>query len=161
LKQKLSAVSGSWQARAIFALLELPKYQINPRAIGSELGISLDDLFYFLDLLCEVGFVAKDSQGKYCKTKEVIDFSHFDLDQSAELESFKSVTAEVLIRQGKALSSRYWSGIYLIDQGRMEKFLQGYKKLISDFFDGPLESEKQARVYAIQMSLADLSEKIG
>jgi hypothetical protein len=160
LKQKLSAVSGSWQARAIFALLELPKYQVNPRLISSELGISLDDLFYFIDLLCEVGFLVKDSQGKYCKTKEVIDFTHFDLDHSAELESYKSVAAEVLIRQGSDRHSEFWSGIYLSDISSIRKFLQGYKQLVADYFDKPAVEHLQSRVYAIQMSLADLSNKV-
>ena len=49
-EELLQRLSGSWKGRSIFALLEVPRFQKNPREIAPELGITLDELFFYLDL---------------------------------------------------------------------------------------------------------------
>lgn len=109
-EELLQRLSGSWKGRSIFALLELPKYQKNPREIAPELGITLDELFFYLDLLEAVSLVRRDASG-YQRLAETLDFRAMGLDGSGELRNFSLVTAEILSRQSYDVPCHHESAI--------------------------------------------------
>ena len=104
-------VSGSWKARSIFALLELPRYQKNPREMAPQLTLSLDDLFFYLDMLEAVSLIRKDGTGAYLRNVEVLDFTALGLDPSGQLHQFSMITAEILSRQTTTGRCRHESNV--------------------------------------------------
>lgn len=110
-EELLQRLSGSWKGRSIFALLELPRYQKNPRVIAPELGITLDELFFYLDLLEAVSLVRRDASGNYQRLAETLDFRAMGLDNSGELRNFSLVTAEILSRQSYDVPCHHESAI--------------------------------------------------
>ncbi|MGZ6330253.1 MAG: DUF4423 domain-containing protein [Parachlamydiaceae bacterium] len=154
--QKMQLLSGSWQGRCIFALLEAPRFQTSPREIAKELNITLDTLFLFLDLLESLNLIKKDQSGKYMKLKSTLDFRHLDLNKNMELENFKSVASEVLIRQSPDGNCRYESSIIYSNKELVAEFIRDKNEIIEKFIQRSREAANRDVLVGYQYAMADM-----
>lgn len=154
--EKMAILSGSWQGRSIFALLEAPRYQTSPREIAVDLNISLEILFYFLDLLESVGLVKKNPNGQYYKTQKNLDFRNAGLDKQGQLEHFKNVASEVLVRQSPDGKCRFESSIIFTNQDHLNEFLKQKNSLIDTFIRKSADDTNKDLLVGYQYAIADM-----
>lgn len=132
-EELLRRLSGSWKGRSIFALLEIPRYQANPRIIAPELSITLDELFFYLDLLEAVSLVRKDANGNYQRLTESLDFRAMGLDSSGELQNFSLVTAEILSRQSMDVACHHESAIVYSNKALVRELISKLGVVMDEF----------------------------
>ncbi len=157
-EELLQRLSGSWKGRSIFALLELPRYQKNPRTIAPELAITLDELFFYLDLLEAVSLVRRDANGNYQRLVETLDFMAMGLNQDAELRNFSLVTAEILSRQTTEGRCRHQSAIVYSNLDLVLGLLKKMNEVMADFEKASKESSERNFMVGVTTALVDLFE---
>lgn len=161
LSEKYSDLSGSWQGRAVFALLEAPRFQASPREIATELAISLEELFACLDLLVDLQLVKVDSNGKYLKLRSSLDFRTMDLDTQKELASFKSVATEVLIRQSASGPCKFESSLVFTTKELLKEFIKKQDQNLSEFIEKSSTAQDKTVLVGYQYSMADMCQTAG
>lgn len=158
-EELLQRLSGSWKGRSIFALLEVPRFQKNPREIAPELGITLDELFFYLDLLEAVSLIRRDANGGYLRMVEALDFRKMGLNKDEQLQNFSLVTAEILSRQ--TTDGRCWHESSIVYSNK-ELVLGLLKKLTAVMDEFEQESKRSANrdfLVGVSSALVDLFEK--
>lgn len=157
-EELLQRLSGSWKGRSIFALLELPRYQKNPRIIAPELGITLDELFFYLDLLEAVSLVHRDASGNYLRLVEKLDFTAMGLDKNEELRNFSLVTAEILSRQTTDGRCRHESAIVYSNLDLVLGLLKKMNEVMTEFERASKEATERNFMVGVTTALVDLFE---
>lgn len=151
-------ISGSWKARAIFALLELPKYQRSPREIAPQLALSLDDLFFYLDMLESVAFLRKNASGVYTRTVEDLDFYSMGLTPSGQLQQFSMITAEILSRQTTDGRCKHESAVVYSNLTLVKSFLKTIKDVTDEFEKASHASGEKDFLLGMTSAYVDLLE---
>ncbi len=154
----LQRLSGSWKGRSIFALLELPRFQKSPREIAPELGITLDELFFYLDLLEAVSLVRRDANGNYLRLVDKLDFMAMGLNKNEQLRNFSLVTAEILSRQTTDGRCRHESAIVYSNLDLVLGLLKKMNEVMSEFEKASKESSEKNFMVGVTTALVDLFE---
>lgn len=159
----LQRLSGSWKGRSIFALLELPRFQKSPREIAPELGITLDQLFFYLDLLEAVSLVKRDASGGYQRLVEKLDFRSLGLDKNEELRNFSLVTAEMLSRQSFDVPCHHESAIVYSNRELVKALIGKIGAAMDEFELASKQSSKKDFLLGVTTAFVDLieSKKMG
>lgn len=136
-----------------------PALSKNPREIAPELGITLDELFFYLDLLEAVSLIRRDTNGGYLRMVEALDFRKMGLNKDEQLQNFSLVTAEILSRQ--TTDGRCWHESSIVYSNK-ELVLGLLKKLTAVMDEFEQESKRSANrdfLVGISSALVDLFEK--
>lgn len=162
-EELLQRLSGSWKGRSIFALLELPRYSKSPREIAPELGITLDELFFYLDLLEAVALVRRDANGNYLRLAEALDFRAMGLDGSGELRNFSLVTAEILSRQSMDVPCHHESAIVYSNTTLVKELIGKLGAAMDEFEAASKASPDKSFLLGYTTAFVDLlqSNKLG
>lgn len=156
-------ISGSWKARSIFALLELPKYQKNPREMAAQLALTLDDLFFYLDMLEAVSFIRKDGSGSYQRLLEELDFRALGLDATGQLRNFSLMTAEILSRQTTTGRCRHVSAVVYSNYALVKAFMIEVENVTEKFEKASKASNDKSFLLGMTTAYVDLidGKKLG
>lgn len=162
-EELLQRLSGSWKGRSIFALLEVPRFQKNPREIAPELGITLDELFFYLDLLEAVSLIRRDANGGYLRMVETLDFRKLGLNREESLRSFSLVTAEILSRQSFDVPCHHESSIVYSNQQLVKQLIGKIGAAMDEFEEASKKSPDKSFLLGVTTAFVDLieSKKLG